>query len=122
MWLGLVRVYVLRTVYVFKEVLIRGNPTHYGDPAGSSSCMTDEEAIQITGITGDFCSPQCDASGACPTDLPKGVTAKPSCALQTSTGEAYCALICDPTDTNADTCGKATCKSIQGTGLCTYDD
>ena len=31
--------------------------THYGDPA--AGCMTDEVAIQIQGVNGDFCSPKC---------------------------------------------------------------
>ncbi len=93
------------------------NPTHYGDPSGG--CMTDELAIQVTGVAGDFCSPKCKAT-SCPTDKPDGVTAKPQCALQTSTGVKYCALICDPSDAAA--CGSGTCKAIQGTGLCSYDD
>lgn len=94
------------------------NPTHYGDPSGG--CMSDEMAVQVTGIDGDFCSPQC-SNGSCPTDLPKSVTAAAQCALQTGDGSQYCALICDP-NASSNQCGTGSCKPIQGTGLCTYDD
>jgi C1A family cysteine protease len=95
--------------------------THYGDP--SAGCMSDEESVQITGITGDFCSPECTGllKNKCPTDLPAGVTAQPECALKDSSGGKRCALICNPAQ-YAGECGTATCKPIQGTGLCTYDD
>ena len=95
------------------------NPTHYGDPKPAGSCQSDELAIQVTGVAGDFCSPSC-TSAACPTDVPTGVTANPLCALQTSTGDKYCALICKPAGSNQ--CGTGTCKAIQGTGVCTYND
>lgn len=98
--------------------------THYGDPA--DGCMSDEQAIKVTGVSGDFCSPDC-TSAACPTDVPSGVTAQPQCALKTSTGDdKKCALICSPTTDEASlragdgACGKATCQPIQGVGLCTY--
>merc|ERR1712146_721674 len=68
--------------------------THYGDP--KAGCESDEVAIQIQGVTGDFCSPKCSILAACPSDLPEGVTAKPQCALSSSTGGKYCALICTP--------------------------
>merc|ERR1711907_770635 len=86
------------------------NSTHY------------EEAIQIQGVSGDFCTPKCTGilKMSCPQDLPDGVTAKPQCALKDQSGNKYCALICTPGAN--DSCGKATCKSIQGTGICTYDD
>ena len=42
----------------------------------------------------DFCSPKCNSSGTCPSDVPKGDTATPECALRTTTGDKYCALIC----------------------------
>eukprot|EP00940_MAST-03C_sp_MAST-3C-sp2_P002433 g2433.t1 len=96
--------------------------THYGDPF-KGPCESDEVDIQITDIDGKICSPACDASGSCPTDVPSGVTATPQCALKSSTGSQYCALICTPGDDDAaDACGEnASCKPIQGTGLCTYD-
>merc|ERR1711871_1480440 len=101
--------------------MIATNPTHYGDPKGG--CESDEQAVQVQGVSGDFCSPKCKA-GACPTDIPSGDTAKPTCALKTPTGDQYCALICTPSvlTTNGANgeCGTGTCQAIQGVGLCTY--
>merc|ERR1712195_269314 len=68
--------------------------THYGDPA--NGCEADEEAVQVQGLSGKFCSPDC-ASAACPTDVPAGTTAAPQCALKTTTGDKKCALICSAT-------------------------
>jgi len=95
---------------------------HYEDPKGG--CSSDEEAVQIQGVDGDFCSPECTGFlvKKCPTDVPSGVTAQPQCALQdASGGPKRCALICSPTQ-YAGECGAASCKSIQGLGICTYDD
>jgi hypothetical protein len=97
---------------------------HYEDPsAKGGQCNAGEEAIRITGLAGDFCSPSCSPSQACPTDVPKGTTAKPQCVLEAG-GAAQptnCALICDPSATSGGCPEKASCKAIQGTGLCTYD-
>mmetsp|Transcript_53630 Transcript_53630/g.166052 ORF Transcript_53630/g.166052 Transcript_53630/m.166052 type:complete len:144 (-) Transcript_53630:70-501(-) len=97
------------------------NPTHYGDPKGG--CMADEEAVQVQGVSGDFCSPPCSGA-SCPSDVPAGATATPQCALQTPTGDKYCALICQPSAERANgangECGTGSCQSIQGVGLCTY--
>merc|ERR1719487_2687237 len=76
------------------------------------------------GLSGDFCSPKCDTSGSCPSDVPSGDSATPTCALQTPFGAKYCALVCTPSDSlkngaNGE-CGTGTCQSIQGTGICTY--
>merc|ERR1711865_205262 len=68
--------------------------THYGDPA--TGCEADEQAVQVQGLAGKFCSPDC-TSAACPTDVPAGVTAAPQCALKSSTGSKKCALICSAT-------------------------
>merc|ERR1712188_100763 len=97
------------------------NSSHYEDPK-PNGCLSDEQAIQIQGVSGDFCTPKCTGilKMSCPQDLPDGVTAKPQCALKDQSGNKYCALICTPGAN--DSCGKATCKSIQGTGICTYDD
>merc|ERR1711912_221330 len=101
--------------------MIAANPTHYGDPKGG--CESDEQAVQVQGVPGDFCSPKCKA-GACPTDMPSGDTATPTCALKTPTGDQYCALICTPsvlaTNGANGECGTGTCQAIQGVGLCTY--
>merc|ERR1719421_1701757 len=97
--------------------------THYGNPA--DGCEADEQAVRVQGLSGTFCSPDC-ASAACPTDVPSGVTAKPQCALQSTTGDKKCALICSPSTDEASLragdaqCGKATCQPIQGVGICTY--
>merc|ERR1712205_73320 len=96
--------------------------SHYEDP-NPNGCQSGEVKIQIQGVKGDFCSPAC-AGSVCPPDVPSGVTAKPTCALQdSSTHKKYCALICSPS-ANDDQCGtNASCKSVQaGVGLCTYDD
>merc|ERR1712066_13249 len=94
--------------------------THYGDP--KNGCESDEQAVQMQGVSGDFCSPPCSGM-TCPSDKPSGVTANPQCALQTTTGQKYCALICQPSNrTNGANgeCGSGSCQSIMGVGLCTY--
>jgi C1A family cysteine protease len=99
-----------------------GGKTHYEDP-NSGPCQADEQAVQITGIQGSFCSPKCGFLRSCTHDVPAGTTAKPTCALETagSSKPTQCALICDPSAL-ADGCPTdASCKSISGTGLCTYD-
>jgi len=95
--------------------------THYEDPKGG--CRSDEVDISIQGIPGSVCAPSCGFFTRCPTDVPTGVTVMPQCALQdSSTNKRYCALICDPSAAEHQ-CGRnASCKSIGGTGLCTYDD
>jgi len=90
--------------------------THYEDPA--SGCGSDEQAIQVQGVSGDFCSPPCNA-GACPTDPPSASDAKPTCALKSPSGDQFCALTCTPGSNAACPTG-ASCQAIQGTGLCTY--
>ncbi len=88
-----------------------------------SGCQSDELSVQVEGLGGDFCSPYCSPSQACPTDLPDGTTASPECVLETqgSSTPTNCALICDPSQSNQ--CPQnATCKPISGIGVCTYDD
>merc|ERR1719506_3224652 len=97
------------------------NPTHYGDPA--KGCEADEQGVRVQGVSGDFCSPKCSGD-SCPTDVPQGVTAKPTCALRSPTGDSYCALVCSPSEWRSNgangECGTGTCQAIQGAGLCTY--
>ena len=81
-WLGMARL----------QVAVATNPTHYGNP--STGCESDEVAVRVSGLSGDFCSPKCDSQGTCPSDVPKGDTATPECALRTTTGDKYCGLIC----------------------------
>jgi C1A family cysteine protease len=118
------------TVEFKPELLAVANATsHYEDPK-PNGCQSDEQSIQIQGVQGDFCTPKCTGilKTKCPTDVPSGVTAKPQCALQDTSGNKYCALICSPSTDEKSLragdaqCGSATCKAIQGVGLCTYDD
>lgn len=89
---------------------------HFEDP--KNGCRKDEEAIQIQGVEGKMCSPKCKAN-ACPSNVPAGVTATPQCVLRSPSGDKNCALICQ----KGDKCGEnASCKPIQGIGICTYDD
>merc|ERR1712188_51705 len=110
------------TLVMELSVDVGTNPTHYGDP--KTGCESDEKAIQVEGVPGDFCSPKCSTSGSCPTDMPQGDTATPTCALRSPFGAKYCALICTPSEHNRNgangECGTGTCQSIQGTGICTY--
>merc|ERR1712072_817134 len=104
-----------------EELKVAANPTHYGDP--KDGCEADEQSVQVQGVSGDFCSPPCK-SNECPTDIPSGVTATPTCALQTTGGQKYCALICSPSNLRSNgangECGAGSCQAVQGTGLCTY--
>ena len=93
-------------------------PTHYGDPF--DGCLSDEISVQVEGIPGKICTPECLSNGSCPTDVPTDVTAKPECVL-TSGLSSYCALVCDP-DSKLECGGTAECQSIQDTGLCTYSE
>merc|ERR1712219_56402 len=57
------------------------------------------------------------------TSAPSSINGQGECALKTTSGEKYCAVICDPTGTaQCNPSASMTCKSIQGTGICTYDD
>jgi C1A family cysteine protease len=92
----------------------------YEDPA--NGCASDEMAIQIQGVSGAFCAPSCSTLKPCPSP-PSGMNGEAECALQTSTGEKYCAVICNPYGANqCEAAAGMTCKSIQGTGICTYDE
>ena len=71
-------------VQVTAPVSSFANQTHYGNPA--DGCEADETAVQVTGLPGDFCAPDC-AKAPCPTDVPPGVTATPQCALTVNANE-----------------------------------
>jgi len=90
--------------------------THYEDPR--NGCGSDEQAIKVQGISGDFCSPKCQGT-TCPTDAPSSSDAKAQCALKSPTGDQFCALLCTP-GSNAACPDGATCQPIQGVGVCTY--
>jgi hypothetical protein len=104
-------------------VILVADQTHYGDPY-VENCLSDEVNITIQGVAGAACVPKCAAvTRKCPTDVPTGVTSQPQCALSdANSGAKFCALLCDPNN-NVDTeCGSdASCKSISGTGICTYN-
>jgi C1A family cysteine protease len=89
--------------------------SHYEKPPCTHS---DEQAISIQGQTGVMCTPACDASGACPTDVPEGTKAAPTCLLQDQAGDKYCALKCGK---DSGCPGDATCHFVQfPIGLCLY--
>ena len=91
------------------------NSTHYGNP--TNGCLDDEAAISISGVRGDICAPHCSFLKACPKDKPTGVTAKPACALSSSSGE-FCALECGEDDD----CDKgASCRTVgANVSICLY--
>mmetsp|Transcript_29026 Transcript_29026/g.59494 ORF Transcript_29026/g.59494 Transcript_29026/m.59494 type:complete len:167 (-) Transcript_29026:280-780(-) len=104
--------------------------SHYGDPY-AEDCLANEVNITIVGVTGAMCSPSCAMLDSCPKDVPKGVIAKPTCALQDMAGHKYCALVCalklpvtQYEQGLADAqCGvHASCKAIGTVGICTYDE
>merc|ERR1712048_1073868 len=86
--------------------------SHYEHPP----CRSDEVDVQVQGISGSTCTPKCTGT-TCPTDVPAGTTAKPSCVLQdSSSGDKYCALTC-----LFGGCPRgATCQHSGLTGICLY--
>merc|ERR1712110_456522 len=98
------------------------NPTHYGNPTGG--CMDDETEAKIQGLKGDACIPKCTGGvfkKTCPTDVPEGTTAQPSCVLKDTKGDHFCILVCSGTATGDCPTG-ATCETIQGEGVCMYSN
>lgn len=91
----------------------------WADP-NAGTCPNGEKPVQVTGLKGSFCSPVCKKTSDCPA-APTGTSATPECVLELSGSQTptNCALIC----ANGATCpAKASCKSIQGTGICTFDN
>mmetsp|Transcript_158476 Transcript_158476/g.289007 ORF Transcript_158476/g.289007 Transcript_158476/m.289007 type:complete len:469 (+) Transcript_158476:83-1489(+) len=87
--------------------------THYEKPP----CQSDEVDASIEGADGHVCAPKCDGS-TCPTDVPPGTIAIPSCLLEdSSSGEKYCALQCIP---NACPSGAKCAQIPGGIGVCVY--
>jgi len=92
-----------------------GQP-HYEKPP----CQQGEAKASVQGTSGSLCAPPCDASGSCPTDKPKDVTATPQCILKDQSGNQYCALTCAKDD-ECDAAGGSKCSIVQpGKGVCTY--
>merc|ERR1712238_177372 len=84
-------------------------------------CQADELAVRMSNVVGTFCSSSC-ATHPCPTDVPVGVKMAPQCALQSPTGEKFCAILCNPAD-NGLPCGSVMhCATIPGSpqGVCDY--
>ena len=91
---------------------------YYENPFDVTSCSSGEVNVTISGIEGAICSPPCPDM-QCPSD--PSISARAQCALQASSGEKYCALICSP-ERSDDQCGdNASCKALIGIGICTYD-
>ena len=100
---------------------------YYENPYDVAECAPSEVNVTINGIPGAICSPPCEDM-ECPTD--PAVSARPSCALQSSSGARYCALLCSPDERKMgkkdesfdNQCGNdASCKPLVGLGICTYD-
>lgn len=89
---------------------------HYEKPP----CQSDEIKVEVQGISGKLCAPSC-TNEQCPRDVPSGVSARPQCILQDSSGSSYCALVCS-SDTDCDTAGGASCQALENYGLCTYSE
>merc|ERR1711964_102015 len=54
----------------------------YEDPNPTGTCSTGELDVQVTGLSGSFCSPACSQSSPCPDPShPAGVTAQSQCVL-----------------------------------------
>lgn len=97
--------------------------SHYGDP-NAGPCLKDEISVSINGIKGKVCSPHCSKQTPCPTDYPSGTgKVEADCVLEANGSQTptNCVLICDPSQKPTVCPPKATCKSIQGTGICTYN-
>lgn len=100
--------------------------SHYGDP--KMGCMPDERNVTVNGVAGDLCAPLChpNATPACPTDVPTGVTATPECELTFKDGVKGCILVCSPSIDKGSLrlgdaqCGAGSCQPIQNVGVCTY--
>ena len=91
----------------------------YENPYDVAECSSGEVNVTISGIGGAICSPPCPDM-SCPSD--PGIAARAQCALQASSGEKYCALICSP-ESSDNQCGDdASCKALVGIGICTYDN
>jgi hypothetical protein len=100
----------------------------YGDPY-KGPCEAGEKSVQITGVPGEMCCPECSATSPCPTNVPAGTTAHPQCALG-APGQppSMCALICagnnvftGQTELNNLACpAGADCHPISTTAICTY--
>merc|ERR1711998_184935 len=102
-------------------------PAPSSGPYEAPPCASDEDAVQVQGLSGAFCSPKCTAAnsrqllgggGSCVAPG-AGVTAQAQCVLemQGSSMPTNCALVCS---SDSECPSGASCETIQGTGLCMY--
>merc|ERR1719230_840375 len=94
----------------------RQKAPHYGNP--KFGCKANEQAVHVPGRRGSICSPSCESSQDCPTDLPSGRVV-PKCDLKTAAGEKRCRLVCEPDAPGQ--CGSGHCESVGDTEMCTFD-
>jgi hypothetical protein len=90
--------------------------THYARPP----CLPDEDpwSTETSAGTVRWCAKYCPDGARCPTDVPAGVTARPSCGLVS--GKPYCMLDCG-VDGECDVAGGGACLvSGPGSGVCVY--
>ena len=99
--------------------------THYGNPAIGLGCLNDEVVMNVSGISGNFCSPTCEFGTypkKCPGDLPTsaGASIVGNCLIGGMT-DRNCVMECD-SHQSPDPCPKgASCKSGGTVSICTYD-
>ena len=94
------------------KAIVNNNDINYGDPF-ARNCLQNERNISIESISGSICAPICDFNN-CP---PSKTKAEPLCNIEGPTN-MYCGLICN---TSFQCSENATCKSIENTGLCTFN-
>lgn len=98
----------------------------YENPNTNGGCHADEMNGRIQGVEGSICLPKCQRKLVvfkyCP-KAPDGYNAKAKCLIQESNGTQLCGLECDPSDpTSCNPDAQCNCRSIEGIGICTYDD
>lgn len=89
----------------------------------ANHCNPGEALIQVSGVKGEACLPECVNGLFCnaptPPSMGRGVSAE--CALESPSGATYCALMCI-TDMPGGCPTGSSCKAvITNTGICTYD-
>jgi len=96
----------------------------YEDPYRVKECNAGEVNATLSGVDGASCLPECTGPlhRECP-EAPAGFHAEAQCVVEDqSSGKKYCALICDPDRFfSCDKRMESTCKSVQNTGICTYN-
>eukprot|EP00497_Spongosphaera_streptacantha_P005352 TRINITY_DN6316_c0_g1_i1.p1 TRINITY_DN6316_c0_g1~~TRINITY_DN6316_c0_g1_i1.p1 ORF type:complete len:211 (+),score=34.18 TRINITY_DN6316_c0_g1_i1:35-667(+) len=93
----------------------------YEDPY-ITSCGSNEVNATISGVAGAMCLPECKGiEKKCP-EAPNGFAATAECVIEDQqSGKKYCGLICTGKFLSCDRRLHATCKQVQGTGICTYN-